>query len=210
MPKTALLTTAYLPPIDYLLLFAQHTRIAIDHGENYQKQSYRNRCEIITSQGTQALVVPVKRPNGNRTPIRDVLIDYDTDWQRLHLGAIHAAYAKSAYFIHYIDELTTIIRSTQTHLHELNAQLLHFLLRSFRLTCEMEYLTVYREHPAPNETDHRTTIHPKKTRSGNYHYYQTFSDRLPFCPNLSGIDLLLNEGPLGIQMVMRQLTPPAP
>lgn len=207
---TALLSTAYLPPIDYLSLLARHGRAAIDLGEHYEKQSYRNRCEIGTAQGRLPLVVPVKCPDGHRTPVGDVAVDYASSWQRVHLGAIRSAYAKSAYFIHYYDGLAEILTRRYERLHELNACLLRYLLDAFGVRIALEYWESY--SPAERidrrrETDYRAAIHPKKPRAGQYRYYQTFCDRLPFMLHLSSIDLLLNEGPQGLLDVMRQECP---
>ena len=42
----ALLSIAFLPPIEYFVILAKYSVIQIKACENYQKQSYRNRCKI--------------------------------------------------------------------------------------------------------------------------------------------------------------------
>ncbi|PIE84676.1 MAG: hypothetical protein CSA07_01035 [Bacteroidia bacterium] len=199
---TLTLWSAYLPPVDYLWRLAQHGRVAVEVGETYAKQSYRNRCEIVGAQGRQALSIPVKRPGDNHTPTCGVLVDYSTPWQRAHLGAIRAAYGKAAYYIHYCEELESIILSGEERLYRLNARLLDFLLRSFGVGTELLYLEDYQ---AERKGDARELYHPKRAREGQGEYYQVFGERHGFVANASGLDLLMNEGPGGLAA----LTPPS-
>ena len=59
--RRCLLTTAYLPPVSYFVAIAQSDSAVIEVGENYQKQSYRSRCNILTSNGVQKLSIPIRR-----------------------------------------------------------------------------------------------------------------------------------------------------
>ena len=44
--------------------------------ENYQKQSYRNRCRIYAADGVQNLNFPIVHSGGSiNIPIREVLVD---------------------------------------------------------------------------------------------------------------------------------------
>ena len=46
-----LLTTAYFPPISYFSAITQATQVTIEQYENFGKQSYRNRCNIMAANG---------------------------------------------------------------------------------------------------------------------------------------------------------------
>ncbi len=204
--KPLLLRSAYLPPIDYIQAIASSETTFIELGETYAKQSYRNRCELVTAQGKMPLSIPVKRPQGNRTLTQDIEIDYSTAWQRVHLGAIRAAYAKSAYYEHYYPELEGIVLSKEKLLHALNARLLAFLLTRLGLSPRIEYRAEYiSPSDAEGFLDLRESIHPKRERSTKGEYYQTFCDRQPFIRNASALDLLMNEGPEG-QLLLRENT----
>lgn len=56
-----LLTTAYFPPIAYFSCLKKAEVTYIEQYENFGKQSYRNRCEIMTANGVIALTVPVAK-----------------------------------------------------------------------------------------------------------------------------------------------------
>ena len=74
-----LLSTAYFPPVSYLSLLARDMTLSPDRVlpshvfleacENYQKQSYRNRCYILAGDGVQMLQVPVKHSLKGEVPL---------------------------------------------------------------------------------------------------------------------------------------------
>lgn len=201
---TTLFTTAFLPPVDYFLAIAKSDNVLIEAHENYQKQSYRNRCEIVTSQGVQVLTIPVLHAHtGQSVPIADVEIEYRTPWQTKLLRALRTAYATAPFFIHYFDELSDLLRSRPTTLLAYNTALLNFLLRVFKLERPIAFTQTYEAVPCTEIVDLRTAFHPKTPRPEQLHYYQVFADRLPFYPNVSVIDLLFNEG--GNYLVQRAI-----
>ena len=73
---------------------------------------------------------------------------------------------------------------------------------------DMERTTAYKTSFTANEDDFRERIHPKKNfreedpQFTPQPYYQVFSDRFPFCENLSVVDLLFCDGP-GAAEVLR-------
>ena len=68
-----LLTTAYFPPISYFSAINEAEHIFIEQYENFGKQSYRNRCEIMTANGIIPLSVPVAKAN-SKTLVKDLKI----------------------------------------------------------------------------------------------------------------------------------------
>ena len=78
-----LLSTAYFPPVAWLALAAREmtlspdrvlpSHVQLEACENYQKQSYRNRCCILAGDGVQMLQVPVV--HGDSWAITDVCVD---------------------------------------------------------------------------------------------------------------------------------------
>ena len=57
----ALLSTTYFGPVQWYQKLYRHEEVEIEQWESFQKQTYRNRCLIATTQGVQALTVPVER-----------------------------------------------------------------------------------------------------------------------------------------------------
>lgn len=122
------------------------------------------------------------------TEIIDVLVDYGTDWVRRTEYAIETAYFSSPFFVHYRDELFSILDSHPATLWELNLEIIEFFCRKIGMAPSIiptsEYVGVDVE------------LHPKKP-SGyvGKPYWQVFKERSGFVPNLSIMDLLFNEGP---------------
>ena len=108
--KPLLLSTAYFPPIAYFCAIKQYGSVYIEQYENFGKQSYRNRCEIMTANGVIPLTVPVAKAN-SKTCIKDLKIVYQTNWQKLHYKGIESAYKNSPYYEYYIDDLIPFFRA---------------------------------------------------------------------------------------------------
>ena len=69
-----LISSAYFPPIRYMAACCQASEIIIEINETYQRQTFRNHCQISGPNGILQLTVPVKRVNGNHTQTRDIRI----------------------------------------------------------------------------------------------------------------------------------------
>lgn len=197
-----ILSSAYLPPVEYLLAFLKADSICIEHHENFVKQTYRNRCVIPTANGLLSLSIPVTKGKNHNCPINQIQIDYNQPWQRTHWRAIETAYNTSPFFLYYRDYFEGFY--TQRNIDSLfdyNLQLFNLILRLFGIKkpyiLTSDYVPIYEKE----DLDLRQTIHPKTKRETCLNasflpYRQVFSDRLGFQPNLSCIDLLFNEGKL--------------
>ena len=86
----AVLFSSYFPPIQYISKFFLYNNIYIDIFENYQSQTYRNRCEILTANGKANLSVPIIK--SYRQYFKDTQIDYSLNWQKNHYMALVSAY----------------------------------------------------------------------------------------------------------------------
>ena len=76
----------------------------IDVGENYVKQSARNRAEILSASGVMPLTVNVvKGASIHKKPMREMRIDYSKRWQHLHRTAIRSAYRNSPYYDYFAE-----------------------------------------------------------------------------------------------------------
>ena len=208
-----LLTTAYFPPVSWFAAIAEDFSLSPDKVksscvyleacENYQKQSYRNRCRFYSSQGVDVLNVPVIHTGGRiNHPITEILVDYSTNWVMKTKRAIVSAYMTSAYFEYYEDELFAILDSRPEKLWDLNLELIRFFLRKTGLSADF-HMTEEFVGPGSDKygKDHRFDIHPKrpdnilKDLELEKPYFQVFSPKYGFQPNLSIMDLLFNEGP---------------
>lgn len=195
-PLTILLSTAYLPPVDYFIWIMKSDSIIIEGDENYCKQTYRNRCEIYTTNGKLNLTIPVIKTSGNHTKIKDIKIDYSENWQMKHWRAIVSAYNHSPYFLFYKDALKPLYFKNYNFLFEYNSLVLNTTLSMLKTQKSITYNSSYIKNTLPGILDLRNEINPKKKSNLNLKLYrQVFAERSGFIPNMSIIDLIFNLGP---------------
>lgn len=196
-----ILPLTYLGNTEYFKLLKTGDCI-IDLYEHYVKQTYRNRCEILTAGGIASLTVNVvKSGSMKKRPMCDMRIDYSKRWQHQHWMSIMSAYKNSPYFDHYRDMFEPFYNKEFTFLADFNMELLRTVLKLLKLP-HPELSTAY-IMPNDQMTDMRNAFNPgQPIHSTKYQSYeQVFSDRMPFYPNLSIIDLLFCEGPNSIKLL---------
>lgn len=198
MTGKLLLTTAYLPPAQYISKIIDASEIYIEKEENYIKQTYRNRCSILSANGILNLSVPVKRGSIHKTPVKDIEIDYSKRWQPIHLMAITSAYKSSAFYDYYFVRIEKVIKNKYRYLLDLNQNALLEILDIMRINSKIAFTQSF--EPVNNEAyDYRYLINSKSEIIGSNvklkKYFQLFPLSTGFVPNLSIIDLLFNTGP---------------
>jgi hypothetical protein len=195
--KTVLIETQYLPPIPYFTILLQQDSVVLERHEHFTKQSYRNRCTILTAQGQQNLIVPLTYKHG-KVFITDVRIDYSQKWLNNHWRAIESAYRKAPFFEHYGDDLQEALFKKQAFLYDLNIEILTICLRWLRSKIKIQESMSYEKTPGEGIIDLRNSIHPKKAELLGAHgdvmaYPQVFGNK--FVEHLSILDLIMCEGP---------------
>jgi hypothetical protein len=196
--KKLILSTAYFPPVSYFKSIADADMVFIEYHENYIKQTYRNRCEIPASNGILSLTVPVKEGSFHKTALRDLQVDYSGEWVRTHLRALKAAYNSSAFYEFYIDDISTILNSGHPYLVDMNMEILQMICGMTGIETKIAFTDQF-VHSYSDMADLRQTITPgnRKMQStiNSTPYFQVFSDKLGFIPDMSILDLLFNMGP---------------
>jgi hypothetical protein len=202
--KAVLLTSAYLPNIQYVSKLLTYRDVYIEVNDTYQKQSYRNRTTILGANGPHDLVIPVKRPKGNSTLTKDILLDYTMPWQKTHWRAIISAYKHSPFFDIFEPEMLLFFSKQSKYLLDWNFNSLERLLKISGTFVDLKKTETFSKHSIAD--DFRDSIHPKKSKKipdpdfDPVSYFQVFSKKFGFISNLSFIDLLFNEGSQAIYL----------
>ena len=189
-------STAYLPPIAFYASILKTDVYIMEKYETYVKQTYRNRCHIMSANGLLPLSIPIEKPDGSRSRMKDIQISNSVNWQANHWKAIESAYNKSPFFLYYRDEFEKFYTQKYENLFDFNLELIEFINTKIGLDKKIAFTEEYHHIPKKSK-DARNRFHPKKDKS-NFefpHYYQVFEEKHGFVPNLSIIDLLFNEGP---------------
>ena len=193
--ESILIQLHYAAPVDQLAILAIGIPVFIESHENYQKQSYRNRCHILTSQGILPLVIPVVHQQGEPISIREAKIDNKRPWAIQHWRSLISGYNKSPYFAYYKHYFEGLYLNPPELLFDFNMQLLAIFCKIVKL--ELPQLNTSWEEKPSNQIDLRSRFHPKLLNNEIHPlpYYQTFETENGFTENLSAFDLIFNEGP---------------
>ena len=194
-----ILPVAYMPSVEYVARLLREECV-IDLGEHYIKRSQRNRAQILSANGVMLLTVNVENANRPRQNIRDVKIDYSKRWQHQHWVSILSAYKSSPYFDHYAHLLEPYYKREWRYLADYNMEYTHTLLGILGIE---DKINVSEKYVVAQEGD--LDLRPKHNEGSTFvaePYFQVFSDRMPFAPNLSVIDLLMCEGPQAVSAVL--------
>ena len=196
-----LLPIAYLPSLSYMVRLLQGP-CTIDLHEHFVKRSERNRARILTANGVMELTAHVQHGNRPRTPICDLRLDYSKRWQHQHATALRSAYKSSPCFDFYWDALAPFYEREWKFLVDYNLELLALLLDLLGHPERMPRLSSAYLVAEAGDLD----LRPKKSEGPIFEiepYVQVFSDRMPFVPNLSILDLLCAEGPAAAALLAR-------
>jgi hypothetical protein len=191
-----LLPSAYFGPIEYFYYLNKYGKVIIEQHETWPKQTYRNRTVIVTDKGSIPLTVPVKRANGNHTKTNEVAISYHFKWHIKHWRSIETAYQNSPYFLYYSDEIKAVLFSQHDNLIELNTRLTKLICELMEIEVTIELSNHFEKTDETKLPDLRYQISPKRSPTIAHfpEYIQVFSDKQPFAPNASILDLLFCLG----------------
>lgn len=212
MAKEAiLLSSAYLPPVQYISKFLQYQTILIETEENFLKQSYRNRAIILAANGPESLVIPVAKGRDAKQKIKDLQISYDSQWQHIHWQAIVSAYHSSPFFEILDDDFSPFFHKKFKFLFDFNLQILQVILDILEISPEIKFTTEFEKIP-DTCLNSREAIHPKPQKAcpdpdfAPVPYAQVFEDKFDFIPNLSIADLIFNCGPESYEILLKSIS----
>lgn len=203
--NSLLLSTAWFGPVHYYSRIISHPEVFIEQFENFQKQTFRNRCTILAGNSPVTLVVPVVKGRGPKTLIKDLKISYDTDWQRNRWRTIVSAYNSSPFFEYYQDDIQPFFEKKWKHLLEYNMAIHETICDLLELENPVVLTNDFEKVP-DNCLNLREIISPKNKTKPDLHfqtaeYTQVFTDKFGFVPNLSILDLLFNMGPNSFEIL---------
>ena len=200
-----LLHPTYFPSIITFAAIAQN-EVVWEVCDNFQKQSYRNRCYICTDQGRHMLNIPIKHvgTDQGRQRYSDVLMDNSSPWKKVHWRTLETAYRTSPYFEFYEDELRPLFESKDEKLLDFNLKTIKTIGDCLNLRIPDIYSKTYEVTPK-DLVDARQLVNAKKASTVRQKKYnQVFEERHGFVRDLSILDLLFNEGPNTLEYIKNQ------
>ena len=197
----ALFIPTYFSPISQYQALLNFNSITFEVEDNYQKQTYRNRCYIYGANGKQLLNIPVSIPKSSKkTKSKDILVE-NSNWQKQHYKSFEAAYNHSPFFEFYKDDLQKIFSKKYTYLLDVNLDSFNFIKNALELPIEYKFSKTYEEN---KPDDFRELADSKKKVEISFlSYIQMFDQKFGFLKNLSILDLLFMEGPNSINFLVK-------
>ncbi|MEG1574883.1 MAG: WbqC family protein, partial [Bacteroidales bacterium] len=158
--------------------------------------------------GIMTLSIPVEKPATIKALTRDIQISRHDKWEHLHWTAITSAYNSSPFFEYYSDEFRPFFlhSAKYKYLFDFNQALQETICPLLGINHHIKYSEEYMT-ASDNCHDLRQAIHPKRPSiepNTLIPYYQVFTTRNGFTPDLSIIDLLFNMGPESILLLQKE------
>jgi hypothetical protein len=178
-----------------------------------------NRYNIAGPNNIQTLTVPITQDD-KHNPITQVRINYNENWIRDHKHAWQTAYGKSPFFEFYDYRFWSILDQKPEMLADLLYpwnQLLFTQLgfnafgpRAEAVEQDSKEWNIIDENPLQNEsadvqTSHIALNEIHQNTSPIQSYPQVFDVKFGFRRDVSGIDLLFNQGPLAKEYLSQYL-----
>ncbi len=196
--SVAILSSTYFGPVQWYQKLNRYGLCLLERHDHFVKQTYRNRCLIATTAGTQALTVPTEHGESTKCSMADMRVSDHGNWRHLHWNALLSAYGESPFFEYYADDLRPFFEQRWESLFDFNLAITHKLCELLDIRPNLQLTDHYADASELGADDFRDAIRPKKPLPDPSFeptpYYQVYQQKHGFQPNLSILDLLFNEG----------------
>lgn len=188
--------------VAYYAAMLRSGRVAIDCIEPYDKHHHLlHRMDVVATNGRQTLSVPLAKPHRGMT-VGEVLLSDHGDWRRAHWATLYSAYGRTPFFDYFADELKQILFSSAINgIASLDCSLHSAIISFLDLPIETVVVTHKSDLEGLEMADYRDSAIDEQPLAGEY--YQIWSIRHGFQPNLSILDLLFNLGREAIFVLRR-------
>jgi hypothetical protein len=179
----------FFPSIPWFKKFMDAENVSIEQHEFFVRSSFSNRAYVAGPNGVIGLTVPLQGGRNQRKTFKELKIAYDEDWQALHWKSLTSFYGRSVYFEYFKEELADFYAKKFEYLLEANLASLDLILKLLQIKKEYT-LTDHYEKNAENDCRHIYLPKNRRIENVDKEYFQPFSDRNGFEPNLSMLDFL--------------------
>ena len=185
----------YFPNIEFFSHLLKSKNLTFEINDFYQKQTFRNRTQIYSSNGKLNLVIPVKFSSTKKDKLKDIKICNDTKWQKNHLKSIQIAYRSSPYFEFFEDYFIEIFEKKENFLIDISIKSIEIIFRMLETNLKYNLTDKYQSNYDLASDLRSLSVRKKKVTTNLIQpYTQVFETEHGFISNLSIIDLIFNEG----------------
>ena len=194
------LVPSYLPSLIYYWHIV-NSNVIFNLSTKYQKQTTRNRCMIMSANGPQKLIIPVRHSRKENEILHDynVKIDNTQNWKVKHWKSIQNAYRSSPFFEFYEEGFFKVFFNNEKLLYSFNMNIISHINNILGVQKNIEISNRKLSH----EKYDKKLMNIKKYLCYNVPpYNQVFMSKFKFIPNLSILDLIFNMGPKSINYLV--------
>jgi hypothetical protein len=137
--RVVILQPGYLPWLGFFDQMYKSDVFIIYDDVQFDKNGWRNRNRIKTSQGWQWLSVPVLLKGRNFPIIKDVIINNNENWRKRHLESIRQNYSKAPFFNLYFGLFEDIFSKEWRYLLELDMAFIYNLSDKLNIIREIKF-----------------------------------------------------------------------
>lgn len=185
------LPTLFAPAILHVKLMMDHPEAVVCVGEQYQKQTLRNRTYFLTPQGATPFTIPVERFGYPSPATSEISLAEHDHWRHRLEEALRSSYCSTPYWQYYEDQVISLCRCEEGgRLMDFNQRWLAFILGEWDIP--LPYVVA----KWSRDLDHHAEVALPSSLEGHElpRYWQVFEDQNGFIPNLSALDLLFHLG----------------
>lgn len=184
----------YFGALSYYSAIIETNLLVFDTQVAFSKMSFKNRMVIASAQGPLHLTIPIIGGRDQKTPMDQIRISYDSQWQSQHFKSIYTNYKRAPFFEYYVDSIKS--------LYSLKYELLNdFLLETQKwsnqhLKAKWVIKTADSTKLEENQIKWIDPIKPNnfQSKNSNIQYQQVFEEVTGFIPNLCILDLIFAMG----------------
>ena len=190
-----ILPSAYFGSIAYFQELAKHPNVFIEAKEHFPKQTYRNRCDIVSADGILSLSIPTKKNKGSKTPTDEIILSNDENWRIRHWRAITTAYQSAAYFDYYSMEVKELLFTEERNYLQFTLAITQRVIEWLDLPTTIDITETFQPI---EENDARIELVQKNSfqQIEKAPYIQVFPGESNYRKSLSILDAIFCEGPL--------------
>lgn len=191
------LPSCFLPSIPYILEITNGASL-IYTSERYIKQTFRNRCILLSANGPTLFTLPVEKYTSPAPVISEIKVSEHGNWRHRLAYHLKSTYRTAPFWDHYQDPVEKLIWDTSSpSLIHYNHLWLSFICAEWdipipALTSDLSEDTLFNDSIAEKES---------LASFSQPRYWQLFENKNGYLSGLSSIDLLLHEGPYAITYI---------
>jgi hypothetical protein len=127
----------FLPWIGFFQKLKKSNIFVVLDDVQFIKRGWINRDKFIINGEPRWLTIPVKTKGNYCEIIKNIQIDYGTDWTRKFSKTLKHSYQNSPYFDKHFYNIIEIFYEKKKYLIDLNLKLLEYVIKYFNFKCKI-------------------------------------------------------------------------